>query len=337
MKLLHRLAATLAAGALLTTSGLLAEAAPVYEPPTPAVTVYNTPGVQYLNGRTWRTACSMYSSNVVRCRTEIWATQVVRVGSGYRQHTGWAFNNLTYLPAARGVWAGNNLAQTVAWVVGGRSWRTECDTEATGRNGCRTYLLTSVVARLGSGYVTEQRWVFNNQVLFATASLPAVTSVPRSALQRAVLTPTGFGPVQLGTPIAALHGAYLAPGDLCSTHSASPALRAQGINLMDYYDGTVGNLWTTSADTPIGDASGDSGFRLGMTLAQLRAAFPGKVTLVTRDSEGGPFKGAAIREGSVELLFSKSFDAPNQTSLLPTDVLVLARAREASSEHFYGC
>ena len=338
MQFHRRIAAALAAGALLATSGVLAEAAPVYDPPKPAVTVYNTPGVQFVNGRTWRTQCDMYSSNVVRCRTEIWATQVIRQGNRYRQINGWAFNNLTYLPSDRDLWKGNNLAHNANWTsTDGRRWRTECDTSTTGRGGCRSYIYAWVVASVNGGYRTEQRWIFNNQVQFSSSAVPDVTTVPKSALARAVLTPTGFGPIQIGTKVSDMHGAYLAPGNLCSEHRASAEVRALGVDLMDYRNGTIGNLWSGSNKTPIGDASGVSTFRLGMTLADLRAAFPGKVKLVTRNSEGGAFQGAAIQEGGVELLFHKDWEDGDMMKLLPTDVLTVARAREASAGHFYGC
>lgn len=56
------------------------------------------------------------------------------------------FNNLTYLPfMERDEWKGNPLGETGAWTAaGGRQWRTECDTAATGRNGCCSYTMTTV-------------------------------------------------------------------------------------------------------------------------------------------------------------------------------------------------
>ncbi|MFD0867371.1 transglycosylase family protein, partial [Tessaracoccus lubricantis] len=60
-------------------------------------------------------------------------------------------------------------------------WRTECDTAATGRNGCRSYALTSVTAQDGGAFVTEDQWLFNNIVQFATSEIPAVTTIPAAA------------------------------------------------------------------------------------------------------------------------------------------------------------
>ena len=172
MQFHRRIAAALAAGALLATSGVLAEAAPVYDPPKPAVTVYNTPGVQFVNGRTWRTQCDMYSSNVVRCRTEIWATQTQRDGGRYVTRSGWVFNNLTYKPSPRSSWKGNPLGETGTWTAAdGRKWRTECDTAATGRGGCRSYITADVIAasRKADGtyaYRWERKEILNNIVRF---------------------------------------------------------------------------------------------------------------------------------------------------------------------------
>ena len=130
--------------------------------------VYTNPGTHQVNGRDWRTRCESYSSTVDRCRTEIWATQVRRQGNTYRAVTGWTFNNLTYLPSPRGPWAGNPLATPGTHTVGSRTWRTQCDTEWTGRGGCRTEILASVVERRGGRYVTVEKWVFNNIVHFTS-------------------------------------------------------------------------------------------------------------------------------------------------------------------------
>ena len=73
---------------------------------------------------------------------------------------GWAFNNLTYLPSPRSLWANNPLGgygkvgNKSNWTSGGRQWRVECDTAATGRGGCRSYI------KIGN------QWVFNNIVRF---------------------------------------------------------------------------------------------------------------------------------------------------------------------------
>ncbi|GAB3816876.1 hypothetical protein GCM10028820_16870 [Tessaracoccus terricola] len=125
--------------------------------PAPTVTVtadppqgdvYSIPGFHSVNGRWWHTTCEPYSQTI-RCRTEIWAST-----NGVQ---GWVFNNLTYLPfMTRAQWASNPLGVTGEWTAAdGRRWRTECDTAATGRNGCRSYTWAT-----GSG------WVFNNLVRF---------------------------------------------------------------------------------------------------------------------------------------------------------------------------
>ncbi|NHB85382.1 hypothetical protein G7085_14215 [Tessaracoccus sp. HDW20] len=77
--------------------------------------VYTTPGEHQVNGRRWRTACEPYSTTL-RCRTDIWATQAVLVNGRWAQRTGWAFNNLSYLPLDGGTWGTNPLARTGEWV-----------------------------------------------------------------------------------------------------------------------------------------------------------------------------------------------------------------------------
>lgn len=137
------------------------------------VDVYVTPGFHNVNGRTWYTTCEPYSQTW-RCRTELWATSVVRSGGTFVSRTGWAFNNLTYLPMlTRQQWAGNPLGATGEWVsADGRAWRTECDTAATGRGGCRSYIKTDLISAVrGAGGALSYRqtndWVFNNIVRFS--------------------------------------------------------------------------------------------------------------------------------------------------------------------------
>ena len=89
-------------------------------------TVYNQPGDHYVNGRFWKTECSMYSTHVVRCTTDIWATKVIQYKGTYYNHNGWVFNNLTYLPSGESQWTGNRLAYTNEWTAtDGRKWKTE--------------------------------------------------------------------------------------------------------------------------------------------------------------------------------------------------------------------
>lgn len=133
----------------------------------PAFDVYTTPGVHDHNGRRWMTTCEPYSGTQ-RCWTHIWATSVTRTGNGYTQVNGWGFNNLTYLESPRSMWAGNPLAVSGQFEgADGRRWRTECDTAATGRGGCRSYAEATVVeAAPGGGYRTVKKMVFNNIVRF---------------------------------------------------------------------------------------------------------------------------------------------------------------------------
>ncbi len=133
---------------------------------------YTLPGLHQVNGRTWFTTCEPYSQTI-RCRTDIHATTVVRVGNGYGLKKGWTFNNLTYLPfMKRAQWVSNPLGHNGTWTAtDGRSWRTECDTATTGRGGCRSHAKVSVVRatpKSGGGYTFKQstEWVFNNIVMF---------------------------------------------------------------------------------------------------------------------------------------------------------------------------
>ncbi|MHA7862262.1 S8 family serine peptidase [Tessaracoccus sp. Y36] len=146
---------------------------PTTAAPKPEVRdVYNTPGLHMVNGRQWFTACEPYSQTV-RCRTMIMATTVTAKAGVFTQTNGWVFNNLTYLPRmTRAQWGTNPLARNGAWTsADGRRWRTECDTAATGRGGCRTYLSASVIAALptaagGTQYTWVTKEILNNIVRF---------------------------------------------------------------------------------------------------------------------------------------------------------------------------
>ncbi len=147
-------------------------------PSTPGTTppssgdLYTTPGYHNVNGRKWFTSCEPYSVTT-RCTTEIWSTQVTLKNGKFEKSTGWFFNNLTYRPSKRAVWGNNPLANTGSWTsTEGRQWRTECDTAATGGNGCRSYIRSRVVQatkRPGGSYsyAMVDTWVFNNIVLFS--------------------------------------------------------------------------------------------------------------------------------------------------------------------------
>lgn len=145
-------------------------------------TVYNQPGDHLVNGRYWRTSCEMYSSNVVRCRTDIWATKKVRANGTYYNHNGWEFNNLTYLPSNRAAWAKNPLGKSGNWTAkDGRKWMTRCDTAVTGQHGCRSWVKTDVVVKSGGKFVTKNIWVMNNMVKFSTSKLPAQRTILKAA------------------------------------------------------------------------------------------------------------------------------------------------------------
>ncbi len=148
--------------------------------PTPTVTVtapasagdlYSTPGFHRVNGRNWYTSCEPYSQTV-RCRTEIWATQLEYRSGKFVSNTGWHFNNLTYLPLmTRAKWGTNPLANAGTFTSDSRKWKTECDTAETGRNGCRSWIWSNPIqaTRTADGsytYTRVEKWVFNNIVRF---------------------------------------------------------------------------------------------------------------------------------------------------------------------------
>ncbi|RMB59947.1 hypothetical protein EAX62_09470 [Tessaracoccus antarcticus] len=134
------------------------------------VNVYTDPGYHKVNGRQWFTRCEAYSQTT-RCFTDIWASQVKPVNGTLQWVTGWTFNNLTYLPSARSLWTTNKLGYTNNWTsTDGRLWKTQCDTAESGRNGCRSFIWTTVYLPTSMGantFLQEQRWVFNNIVMFS--------------------------------------------------------------------------------------------------------------------------------------------------------------------------
>ena len=131
--------------------------------------IYITPGEHLKNGRKWRTTCEPYSATQ-RCRTEIWSTEVVYRAGKLVKDNGWHFNNLTYKESPRSLWKGNPLAEEGKFTSNGRQWRTECETFTTGRNGCRSYIVSDVVQATKKGnsytYKMVRKEVFNNIVLF---------------------------------------------------------------------------------------------------------------------------------------------------------------------------
>ncbi|MEO7587780.1 MAG: D-glucuronyl C5-epimerase family protein [Arachnia sp.] len=139
---------------------------------------YTTPGQREYNGRLWNTTCEQYSSTAERCRAEIFATQVKLVDGKYQFVNGFAFNNLTYLPSNRDNWKDNPLAKTGQFIQDGRMWQTECNTEWTGKNGCRSFIFASVIeptkTATGWSFAKVDKWLFNNVVQFT----PVVSTPP---------------------------------------------------------------------------------------------------------------------------------------------------------------
>lgn len=152
------------------------------QPANAEVDVYTTPGRHTVNGRQWQTTCSMYSSNVERCRTDIWASTVSFNGKSYVESRGWAFNNLTYKSSNRTTWQEwNPLVTPGTHVVDGRTWKTECDNSWTGTNGCRSQLMATVVEKTSKGYRTVNKFVFNNIVHITPVPCPVTQAQVRSA------------------------------------------------------------------------------------------------------------------------------------------------------------
>lgn len=191
------------------------------------VDIYTTPGYQVVNGREWFTACEAYSQTY-RCRTEIKATQVSQVGGRFVSKTDWVFNNLTYAASPRPLWKGNPLAANgkvsgkVAWTAtDGRKWRTECDTAATGRGGCRSYVESRVIeahssSAGGTAYRWTTKWVFNNMVRFGAKTSPVPTTTGRPKPTPAPVKPAPAKPVTPPTDVyyancAAVRAAGQAP------------------------------------------------------------------------------------------------------------------------------
>lgn len=140
--------------------------------------VYTTEGTHDYNGRQWRTRCEPYSGTT-RCFTDIWASTVKVVSGKFVKTSDWTFNNMTYLPSPRSMWATNPLGgygtpgpKTFTWTSDGREWKAECDTATTGAGGCRAYILADVItsSQTSSGtwrYAWQRTWVFNNIVRFS--------------------------------------------------------------------------------------------------------------------------------------------------------------------------
>ena len=161
---------------------------PTPAPLPPEQALYVVPGYHKVNGRYWYTDCSMYSSNTVRCRTNIYGSTVYQKdGAWYSQNT-WVFNNLTYLPSPRHLWKNNPLGgngeygHSLSWTAGdGRKWRTECDTSATGRGACRNYAVATTATLVNGRVVQDNKEVFNGIVRFEGANTPWQKTIPAAA------------------------------------------------------------------------------------------------------------------------------------------------------------
>ncbi|WP_370630028.1 septal ring lytic transglycosylase RlpA family protein [Tessaracoccus sp. OS52] len=176
--------------------------------------IYTQPGDHVENGRYWRTDCEMYSSNVVRCETDIWATTVVEHEGNYYNHDAWVFNNLTYLPSPAAVWEKNPLAYNHTWTGDdGRQWKTECNTAATGQNGCRTYAQASFVSNEGGVFRNQTEYVFNNIVQFSTSTIPAQSTIPAAAPAISGMPEDSqFVPPANTNPVNTCRASYYGPG-----------------------------------------------------------------------------------------------------------------------------
>lgn len=307
--------------------------------------VYTTPGGHIQNGRLWSTTCEKYSSVVVRCTTNIWATQVVRSGGGYRSVTGWHFNNLTYLPSARTAWTGNPLGGygvvggTANWTSSSRRWRTECDTAATGRGGCRSYIWTNYIARSGGSYVTRSGWVFNNIVRFSSASVPPVTSIPAHVLDQSVLTVNGLGPLGIvGQSVAQRNATmlnysrlgYVRWDSFCGSYRETSVLTGRNLLVTGRADVSVLNTTTRT----------DMGARVGMTVGQVKALYGAAFKVVPKENYGETQYFGSVRTGARELIFRVAGEdayAPD-VPLKDSDVIVEISAEVYTTDvSFDGC
>lgn len=335
MHAFRKLFATSVAAIVAMASGVLV----AHADSTP--TVYNTPGGQISAGRLWNTTCEKYSSNVVRCRTDIWATTVTYGNGRFVKKTGWVFNNLSYLPSPRSTWAGNNLARNnPRWNSGGKIWKTECDNSTTGRGGCRSYVWTKkvIAVKSGSGYVyrNNEQWVFNNLVLFSSTTVPAVDKVPAHILDQSRMDSTGLGPLQLGTPLQSLKIlGYLAnPSECGNAYGETEVLRSRGIDTSPPEGNGVRDVITYTKGVKTVD-----GAQVGMTYAQVKAIYGNRMVKETKnDIPGGgltPTGTAVVRSGGNELLFM--FDREGGLAQ-DTDKVRWIVARVYSKDLYYdGC
>lgn len=326
MHAFRKLFAVSAAVIIAMTSGALVS----HADSTPSV--YTTPGGQISGGRQWNTTCEKYSSNVVRCRTEIWATTVTYAEGRYVQRTGWTFNNLSYLPSPRASWASNNLGTTnPSWTSAGRQWRTECDTATTGQGGCRSYVRAKVVAAVNTGsgtaYVNRDAWVFNSLVLFSTSTVPAVSTIPAWIIDSPGqwIEPRGlrWGPIRIGADGEHLRrlGYALRASYGCESLIPSQSLQNRGLDIAFSGGEEAENLHFITVDTPYIPTK--AGARVGMTVGQVRALHGAAFTVELKENYGEMQYFGSVREGAYELQFRVAGDdayAPTRP-LVDTDVI----------------
>lgn len=294
MKLVRALVALGAAVAMAASMGV--QPAQADEPD-----VYVTPGGQIQGGRLWDTTCSMYSTTTVRCTTKIWATQVTYRAGRYVPVTGWHFNNLTYLPSPRTAWVANPLGAygqvggTVTWTSSGRKWRTECDTPATGRGACRSYIWSTYITGRPP-YQQKSGWVFNNIVRFAQGGIPPVTTVPAHILDQSRLTMNGLGPLGATNDYATarinnLRFGYVRPAECGPVETEILTSRRISVTGRAY----VAVMNTTTKT--------DKGARVGMTIGEIRALYGASFKVLPKLNYAETQYFGSVRSGNREMLF----------------------------------
>ena len=326
MNILREFLAIFATAIVTMASGVLVAQADS----TPAV--YNTPGGQISNGRLWDTSCEMYSSDVVRCRAQIWATQVQYRGGRYVSVTGWTFNNLSYLPSSRASWVENNLGQkNDRWNSGGRTWRTECDTATTGRGGCRSYVWTKQARLEGGRVVVRDAWVFNNLVLFASPTVPAVTKVPAWIIDQSRLDFTGLvgTPIHLGASFKDL--AMLGYCRYDVEGGPDPWFPSQSIENRGIwaYSGPGEIEYVHEVGIAVKGIRTVDGAQVGMTLGQLKTIYGNRLRMEVKEGHGNMYT-AVVESGNKELVFWSEPGKPVGRPMVDSDVINYMLAREKS-------
>lgn len=342
-----RRAAVVASAAAIALTGLASQPSHAAD-----ADVYATPGGHIQNGRLWDTSCSMYSSTVVRCTTDIWATQIRYENGKYVNKTGWHFNNLTYLPSARTVWKGNPLGDLAAtnngrFTSGGRQWFTECDTAKTGRGACRSYIEADVIAYDSGRYVQQRKLVFNNLVRFAQGTVTPVTTIPAHVLDQSVLTIDGLGPLKFAPYTAAAYQSTFinlerlgyvgkAPIDVCDAYREGPELVKRGIYVTGLADVAVQKPGIKT----------DKGAEVGMTIGQIKSLYGASFTQVLKQNHGEKQYFGSVKVGDRELQFRVlgepySDGSPRYAPLTPlkdTDVVFeIAVQKFVTDVSFDGC